>query len=248
MNRPRPSFNVEDELTTAIVPIGGQRVAALLGRTPGHENADFYFPAASVVSELKCLDEDKLFDERIIEKASQLYVEELRSGRAPIVAFGEVQMTTKDFSEEYKRNIGNLYRVPIERLARKADRQIQQTIQALNVAQPTGLFLLANNNHTALDPQHAWYVVNQILAQDKYPSINAAVVFSGILGSALPDTPNRVDYWIEIQRSDMRHIDPQFLSSLRGAWHARLAQIIGAPDAPLAQPASMEVLSRLESR
>lgn len=248
MNRPRPSFNVEDELTTAIVPIGGQRVAAFLGRAPGHENADYFFPAAQVVSELKCLDEDKISDEKIIEKASQLYADELKSGRAPVVAFGQVQMTTKDFSEEYKRKIGNLYRVPIERLAKKADSQIRQTLQALKVAEPTGLFLLANNNHTALDPQHAWYIVNQILAQDKYPSINAAVVFSGNLGAAFSGAPNRLDYWIEVQRPGMQPVAPQFLSSLREAWHAHLATILGQSAAPIALPTSIELLSRLESR
>lgn len=166
MNRLRASFNVEDELTAAIVPIGGKRVSEFLGRAPGHENADYFFPAASVIAELKCLDEDKISDERIFEKASQLYTDELKSGRAPVVVFGEVRMTTKDFSAEYSQKIGNLYRVPIERLVKKADSQIRQTVEALKVTAPTGVFLLANNNHTALDPQHAWYIVNEILTQN----------------------------------------------------------------------------------
>lgn len=248
MSRPRPLFNVEDELATAIESIGGKRVTAILGRAPGHKNADFVFPSAFVVSELKCLDEDKIVDQRIIEKASHLYVEELRSGRAPVVVFGTVRMTTEGFSESYKQKIGDLYRVPIERLARDADRQIEQTTQALKMEPSAGLFLLANNNHTALDPQHAWHIVNQILGQDKYPSINTAVVFSGNLGAALPDAPNRVDYWIEIQRPGMRSVDSQFLSSLREVWHARLAQVLGENVAPVALPTNMSTLSRLESR
>lgn len=248
MNIPRPTFNVEDELTAAIASIGGQRATEFLGRVPGHENADYYFPAASVVSELKCLDEDKIHDERIIDKASQLYAEEMQSGRAPVIVFGEVQMTTKDFSEDYKEKIGNLYRIPIERLAKKADSQIRQTVHALKITEPTGLFLLANNNHTALDPQHTWYIVNQILAQDKYPSINAAVVFSGNLGAALPEAPNRVDYWIEVQRPGMPPVATKFLSSLREAWHTHLAKILGQSAAPIALPASTDFLSRLQSR
>lgn len=247
MNRPRPIFDVEEELATAIASIGGKRVTAILGRAPGHKNADFVFSSASVISELKCLDEDKIVDQRIIEKASRLYVEELQSGRAPVVVFGRARMTTEGFSESYKQKIGDLYRTPIERLARDADRQIERTIQALKMEQPAGLFLLANNNHTALDPQHAWYIVNQILGQDKYPSINTAVVFSGNLGAALPDTPNRVDYWIEIHRPRMRSVDPEFLSSLREAWHARLAQVLGESLASFALPTNMSTLSRLES-
>jgi hypothetical protein len=247
MNKPRPSFNVEDELAAAIEPIGGRRVTAVLGRVPGHKNADFVFPSASVVSELKCLDEDKIVDQRIIEKASNLYVEELQSGCAPVMVFGEVRMTTEGFSDGYKRKIADLYRVPIERLARDANQQIEQTAQALKMEHTAGLFLLANNNHTALDPQHAWHIVNQILGQDKYLSINTAVVFSGNLGAVLPDAPNRVDYWIEIQRPGMRAVDPQFMSSLRETWHARLAQILGEP-AAIALPTYMSTFSKLESR
>lgn len=248
MNRPQPLFSVEDELAIAIESIGGKRVTTVLGRAPGHKNADFVFPSAAVISELKCLDDNKIVDRRIVEKASRLYVEELQSGRAPVVVFGTVRMTTEGFSESYKQKIGNLYRVPIERLARDANRQIEQTSRALKMEQSAGLFLLANNNHTALDPQHAWFIVNQILGQDKYPSINTAVVFSGNLGAALPDVPNRVDYWIEIQRPGMRSVDPQFLSSLRETWHVHLAQVLGEPIVSIALPTDMSTLSKLESR
>jgi hypothetical protein len=248
MNTHRPSFDVEAELAIAIEPIGGVRVTAVLGKKLGHKNADFLFPSSGVIAELKCLDEDKIADERIIEKASSLYMQELHSGRAPVVAFGTVQMTTEDFSEEYKQRIGNLYRVPIERLARDANQQIEETAKALKATKPVGLFLLANNNHTALDPQHAWYLVNQILMQDKYPRINTAVVFSGNLAAALPNAPNRMDYWIEIQRPNMPALEAAFLNSLREAWHARLATILGQPNGHVAIPISMAVLRHLESR
>lgn len=239
---------MEDELASAIESIGGKRVTAILGRAPGHKNADFVFPTTAVIAELKCLDEDKMVDQRIVEKASHLYIEELQSGRAPLVAFGTVRMTTEGFSETYKEKIGDLYRVPIERLVRDANRQIEQTSRALNMDQSKGLFLLANNNHTALDPQHASLIVNQILRQDKYDNINAAVVFSGNLGATLPDSPNRVDYWIEIQRTGIRPVDSEFLSSLRENWQFRLAQILGGPDSSIASPADMSTLSGLESR
>lgn len=248
MNHSLSFFNVETELAAAIKPIGGQRVTTVLGKKPGHKNADFFFPSESVISELKCLDDDKIVDERIIEKASQLYAAELLSGQAPVVAFGTVRMTTENFSDEYKQKIGNLYRVPIERLVRDANQQIEETGQALKITRPLGLFLLANNNHTALDPQHAWYIVNQILMQDKYQSINTAVVFSGNLAAVLPNSPNRVDYWIEVQRFGIPPVDSAFLDSLRQAWYARLAQILGKPSIPIVVPADMALLRDLESR
>ena len=117
-------FNVEDEFAEAISAIGGTRVTELLGRLPGHLNADFAFMADSVVAELKCLDKDQVNDEKIIEKASTLYSEELRAGEAPVVAFGEVRLTTEGFREEYVRKVAALYRIPIERVVKKAASQI----------------------------------------------------------------------------------------------------------------------------
>ena len=152
---PTRTFNVEDELAAALAPLGCVRVTDLLGRSPGHENADFFLDAADVVAELKCLDEDKIKDDRITEKASNLYLEELRSGRAPDIVFGEAQMTTGGYSAEFTSKISGLYRVPIERQVRKADRQIGKTKAALGRSAATGLLLIANNNHTALDPWQA---------------------------------------------------------------------------------------------
>ena len=248
MSKNSHSFDVEAELSIAFELVGGKRVASLLGENPGHKNADFIFPLKHVIAELKCLDEDKITDDRIIEKASGLYLQELQSGKAPVVNFGTTEMTTQNFSEEFKRKISELYRVPIERLVRNADRQIEQTAEAFKDDRSQGLFLLASNGHTALDPQHAWYLVNKILVQSSYPNINAAVVFSGNLAAALPGSQGRIDYWIEIQRPNFPPVEPAFLRSLRDAWHAHLARILGQSGSPEAVPASLDLLRDLESR
>lgn len=240
-------FNVEDELSTAIEAMGGKRVSEILGRAPGHENADFFFPASSVIAELKCLEEDKIYDSKIIEKASQLYKRELLARRAPIYVRGTAKLTTRGFSKEFHDKIGQLYRVPVERLVRKADRQIGQTAQALKVARPIGLLLIANNKHSALDPQHVWFLVHNILAQPKYGSIDGAVVFSGNLGAAAPRSSERIDYWVEVQRPDRAQIAPEFFGSLRKAWHLRLAQVFGVADPPTAVPADANAFESLAS-
>lgn len=241
------TFNVEDEFAAAISPVGGQRVTEVLGRVPGHENADFMFASAAVVAELKCLDEDKIADERIIEKASQLYVEELNSGRAPVVAFGTVRMSTKGFSEEYTRKVFDLYRVPIERQIKKADSQIAATTHALKMVKPAGLLLVANNNHTALDPWHAGYILNEILTKPQYTNINSAVLFSGNLAAAMPGGSKRVDYWVEINRDSKVPVDQTFLSAVRSAWHSHLERLFGCK-AAYQGASDMQTLAKLESR
>ncbi|WP_373377624.1 hypothetical protein [Cupriavidus nantongensis] len=106
-----------------VKPLGGVRVTDLLGRLPGHLNADFAFVADSVVAELKCLEKDQINDKKVIKKASQLYAHELAAGKAPTIVFGDVRMNTAGFSDDARR-IAELYRIPLERAVRRAANQI----------------------------------------------------------------------------------------------------------------------------
>jgi hypothetical protein len=242
-----PSFSVESELAAALALIGCVRVTDLLGRVPSHANADFFFDAANLVAELKCLDEDKIRDDRIIEKASTLYLEELTAGRAPEVVFGEAQMTTSGYSAEFTSKIAGLYRVPIERQIRKADKQIAETKVALDRPDATGLLIIANNNHTALDPWHAWSLIDEILNKPAYPNINSALLFAGNLGAVVPGHSDRIDYWIEFHRKSGPAVDRNTLSAIRNAWFMHLGKLLDRAVGSI-RPSNLTTLARLESR
>jgi hypothetical protein len=239
-------LNVEDEFATAISGIGGRRVVDALGRTH-EENADFVFSAEGFVAELKCLDEDKILDDRIIEKASRLYLDELNANRAPGIAFGTVKMSTQGFSDEFRKKIVELYRVPIARLFRKAERQIASTLNAAGFAEGKGILLVANNNHTALDPWHLGYIANEILRADSYAHIHTVVVFAGNLTSGLAGSPARIDYWIEIPGVGHKKIEAVFLARLREAWYAHVGKLFGIDIHQMVE-SDFETLARLESR
>jgi hypothetical protein len=240
-------FCVEDEFAEAIKAIDGVRIAEVLGNHPGHLNADFAFIADSVVAELKCLDKDQINDDGVIEKASNLYAEELIAGNAPIVVFGEVQMTTADFSDEYAQKIADLYRVPIERVVKKAANQIFETVSALKLANPIGLLLMANDNHSALDPSHLQALLHAILSKPDYASIDIAIVFSGNLAAAMPGISQRVDYWIPLVRKGIKPATNEFLGRLREAWVARLEHIFETKRC-YAGGCDIDTLVQLESR
>ncbi|WP_310448075.1 hypothetical protein [Thiobacillus sp.] len=241
------SFDVEHEIEAAIASIGGQHTSKLVGRVPGHENADFVFTETSVIAELKCLDEDKINDRRIIKKASDIYAEELRSGRTKKILFGSRRMTTKGFSEEYTRKIASLYRVPIERQIKKANSQIATTAVKLGMSEFKGLLIIANNNHSALDPGHGWYIMNEILNQPVYDSINSAIYLSGNLAAAVPGNTQRLDYWIEITRPHRPAINEKFLIALRNAWYQHLSKLFREPQFRLVD-SDLQTLMQLESK
>lgn len=240
------SFSVEDELATCVEPIGGIRVTNLLGRAPSHKNADFFFDDANVIAELKCLDEDKIHDDKIIEKVSSLYLHELNADRAPVIIFGEVRMTTSGFTPAFTDEIMSLYRIPIERRVRKANRQIAETKQALNRPDASGLLLVANNNHTALDPWHAWKLLDDIVKKPDYEHIDAAVLFAGNLGAKFPEHQERVEYWLEFHRESNHPVDIKFLETLRISWFQQLGKMFGSNVVTLAMANPLE-LAKLES-
>ena len=247
MITPAVPFNVEDELAACIASIGGVRVTDLLGRAPGHDNADFFFDQANVVAELKCLDEDKIHDDRIIEKASQLYLQELGGGRALRIVFGTVHTDTGGFTPEFTAKISSLYRTPVERRVRKADKQIGETKQALERPNAGGLLLVANNNHTALDPWHAWKLMDEILQKPMYTHITAAVLFAGNLGAVLPGRSERIDYWLEFHRQSVPAISHTFLETLRVQWFKQLGKLFGSTVATIV-PSTLATLVKLESQ
>lgn len=239
------NLDIETELLEAFKPLGGVRPPRTPSKERLLENSDYVFPDMEIVIELKSLEEDHIASERTIEKASAIYAAELRSGAAPVVAFGEVRMTTEGFSEEYKRKIADLYRVPIARLMRKANGQNLSTIQALGYSQPMGVFMLANNNETALDPGHLQWVLNQELLNGDYPGIDVAIAFSGALMAVAPGLKEPLDYWIKVSRHVGDKGRESSLERLRDAWYTYLSSRRGVR--PQGFQADLQTLASLES-
>lgn len=220
-------FDIETEFLESAKSLGGSRPQRILTDGRLAENSDFVFPHAEVVIELKSLEEDHIESAQIIEKASALYEAELESGKAPVVAFGDVRMTTEGFSEDYKQKIANLYRVPIARLMKKANRQNLSTMQTQGYSQPVGVFLLANNNETALDPDHLRWILQQELRSEKYPGIDVAIAISGELMATTPAIGNLISYWIKVSKLIGDKGREPFLENIRAAWHSHLSTLLG---------------------
>lgn len=241
------AFDVEQELEIAIRTIGGFRVTALIDNASKFENADFVFPKAEVTVELKCLDEDKIGDEKIIEKASRLYQEEFLAGKSPILVYGTTRLTTHGFSRQYWESIGSLYRVPIERRVRKADRQIEETKKAMKRHNDTGLLIIANNNHSALTPWHAKYILEEIAKQEKYDFINSIIYISANMQVEMPGHEQIFDCWLEIKRIHLPPIGQQFLDLLRSRWYEHLALIRGVQP-PAQVKINAEILAKFDNK
>ena len=218
---------VETELDQCIAEIGGVRVSDLVGQSPNFSAADYMFDEDEVVVELKCLEENKIDDEAITEKASLLYAEALRDGTAPVVAFGTVRLTTDGFPESFVRKLAELYRRPIQGVIKKANKQIRQTKQHLNRPRHKGLLLLVNDGHQALDPSHVMWLLHETFRRNSYSSINSVVFFTVNLLAKKPDIDRDLLVWIPANIPDRDPCPSALLKRLQESWIRRMSQKTG---------------------
>ena len=221
------SFDVENEFLESIRCLGGKRPVELMQFQPGTNNADFIFANQKVVAELKSLDEDKINDERVIEKVSALYLSELENGHAPVVVFGEARMTTAGFNPEYVEGIKDIYKTPVRNAVKKANQQIRDTKKVLGDEAYKGLLIVANNNHSALDPWHAHFILCEILRKEEFRSINTAIYFTANQEVFNPEAGEETSVWIVFNRSFTEKIPEQFCNDLRSAWFSHLTKMKG---------------------
>ena len=220
-------MNIEDEIQVCIELLGGERVSKTFGESPSFQDADFIFKDYGIISELKSLEEDKISDDLNIEKFSKLYLKELEANNAAVIAFGAVNMSTKGFSEEFTRSVIDIYKRPIQRAIKKANRQIRETKLAFEQPKFQGLLIVANNNHSALDPWHANFILEELLSKSDYSSVNSAVYLNAGQPSFHPETGEEYGVWIEKHRNGLSQVSDDFLKEFRQAWFTHFTKIKG---------------------
>jgi hypothetical protein len=228
-------IDLDQEFGIAMEAIGGQRLGTLPKGTFKAENADFLFPESGVIAELKCLDRDTIADQKIVEKASAIYAEALKARATKKIAFGTVYMTSDDLSEEFGAKFRDLYSVPIARVLKKADGQIEATRAALNLYKAQGLLLLANNANSALHPPNARDVLGTLLREsDSFPNIDHVVYFTANMFSEFDGWKAHV--WYSAGRRGHPDMSEHFLRKVRKAWFAHHERLVGEPITTLFPP------------
>lgn len=220
-------IDIEKEFDECVKVVGGIRVTDVTGMEPTFPNADYLFYNYRVVAELKCLDEDKIKDEKLSHKASDIYERYLKLGKAPVVVFGRQIITTNGFPEEFSREIAELYRVPLHETIKKANRQIRETKHRLGMDQFHGLLILANNRHSALDPALAMWLLSETFRRYSFESINSILYFTANIKAEHPEINKDLLVWIPSHRDPNNMCPEGLLKQLESVWFKRVGNILG---------------------
>lgn len=222
MNPSKPDF--EAVFARFIERIGGEILA-----TGPEESADFVFRAEQIVVELKTLQRDPR-DEHAKKLAA---LASTWNQRGHLRVYGRTTISLRDMHPEVQREWLDLLETPIERIIRKAHRQIRSTKNRERLMDAKGLLLIVNDGnflHTA--PLEFMTIVARVLQQRtaqgerKFPHIRGIVYFSyRVLAAGEPNL-----FWVPGTLEPAADADLQaFQNKLRIEWFAYFTRIIGRP-------------------
>ncbi|MCX8512014.1 MAG: hypothetical protein ORN83_09650 [Chthoniobacteraceae bacterium] len=220
---PHDPLDVESTWREFVSGLGGTVVEHIVPNPRTFENADFLFQSNGVVAELKEVATEfgasAAFTKGFDELMSKVVAENPNWKPA---LFGGNEPLPHWFQREFIR----LFRPPISRILKKANRQLRDTKAHFDVDEATGILLFVNDGFTTLGPEPVRALAASLL-QHSYSSIDCFVYLT-------------VNRYIEIQDSDVPRLlwapvysdrAPgrlvEFVDALGSSWFSFLESKIG---------------------
>ena len=219
---------LEENFSAFVRRFGGQVVADILGPSPDHPNADYFFPRQAVVAELKCLEDDKREDQQLQTKVQAHFDRWMADGTIPIYYGDSVRVESKTLPAACQHALLEIYKPPIQRRILKANKQIKATAQRLRLESYRGLLLLANDGNYALEADAVMYLVWRILGRS-FQNITNVVYFTVNMPATHPTTPKPCLVMARVQRNHLECIDPAFIQDLTSGWIKYFEELVGEP-------------------
>ena len=175
----------EPTLDRFVKKLGGQKISEIIPAA-AFENADYLFRQQNVIIELKTLESEFGDTNEFKSKLDALTDRFAREGK-----LGGGPFLGKPYPREFVRAFIDLFRPPLARIAKKANRQIRETKTQLNLPRAHGVLLCVNDEFRALEPQFIIGLFGRVL-QGSCSSINAFIYHT--------------NHYIDIPGSEYAHI------------------------------------------
>lgn len=193
------------------------------------KSADFYFPDANMVTELKTLENEALMEHAaIVQKLADSWMR-----RRLLFAYGRVMISLPKLHPICQREWLAELQPPVENIVRKANRQIRSSKQSMNHTDSKGLLLIANEGnllHTS--PVDYMTLVGGVLSKKdqsgerRFPHIDGVVYFSRRIRSRDEGFP----FWVSgYVRPGGDPALSAFQERLQRGWFAYISKITGLP-------------------
>ena len=220
---PHEPLSVESTWREFVRKIGGNVVEDFVPEPRNFENADFLFLNEQVVAELKVVETEFSSSDAFFTKFDQLMsrvIEEDQSWRPEL--FGGSGVYPKWFYPEFVR----IFRPPISRILKKANRQIRDTKSHFKITSRSGVLIFVNDGFTSLGPEPIRALACSLL-QDSYSSIDCILYLTVNRYIEFPDSDTPRLLWAPAYSDRAPDSLVDFIDSLGRSWFNNLETIIG---------------------
>lgn len=165
---PHDPIHVESIWKKFVNSENGKVVSDIIPSTPNFNNADFIFPDAKVVCELKEIQTEFLDTDNAYEGLDKLHKRLFTENPKwkPKLLGG-----TEDYPPWFIEEFFRLARPSIARIIKKANVQIRETKNHFSITEPTGVLIFVNDGFTGLPVDIVAALCGDILTQS-YSSID----------------------------------------------------------------------------
>lgn len=231
MWKPHDPLPVEPTFDAFVKSMGGRLISEMLSRSPAFENADYYFPEARVIAELKQLDGDPRETGRFKKKQIELAKKYIDEGK---MSFRSA-IGVDPLPPEFRRDTVRLYRPALSRIMKKANNQIKSTKTHLRLPDSTGIVILVNEGLTSLRPVEVLALLGNVLTTS-YSSVDCLVYLTLNTYVELPGNPYANQLWVPMYSDRAPRILPDFINDLGRRWRRYLDKLLGPADWRLETP------------
>jgi hypothetical protein len=216
---PDLELGVEQSWDEFVESQGGERVDKHVGKSPSFDNADYIFQKDKIVIELKEIQTEfankPAFREKFFGLTKDLIAKEpdFFPFRNPLPGW---------FAREYIK----IFRPPLSRILKKANKQIRETKRHFNIETPTGIAVFANEGFVSLGPEEIVLLASEILV-NSYSSIDCFIYITvnryvEVRGSNEPKL-----IWVSVYSDRVHDKIYNFVNSLGEKWGDYLEKKLG---------------------
>ncbi len=220
---PHDPIDIEAVWREFVVLAGGQVVEHLVPEPRTFENADFLFSSVPLVAELKEVetefDRSTAFREGFKTLIGRVMKED--PNWRPLLLGG-----SGEYPKWFSRELIRLFRPPVSRVLKKANRQIRETKLHFNLPASTGMLIFVNDGFTALEPHFVRSLACDLLV-NSYSSIDCFLYMTVNRYVEIPgsDVPRLL--WIPTYSERAPTSLVEFVDDLGRKWYDFLETKIG---------------------
>ena len=219
---PHNPIKIEPTWRQFVRQIGGKVIDDDLPQPRSFENADFLFPEISVIAELKEIETEFSSSPRFRNGYSSLMKRVMAENPSwrPLLLGGD-ESYPNCFTQEFIR----LFRPPLSRILKKANRQLRETKTHFKIQSATGILLLVNDGLQSIGPNLIRAQTSELLLHS-YSSIDCCVLMTinSYIEIAGSDVPRML--WVPTYSDRAPDALVDFIDTLGRKWFDYIEEII----------------------